>query len=422
MLIREDIHDDVLAKAKDPAYLSSLSDNELKKFWQDTNELRYFFGLMEQTSKELANSCYGGFGTASLRYFNQAVAEDITAEGRHACQYMETVSRGYFKKIWPTDTEWHNELRTKFPDIMRDVTPLSIFKDDVIVYCDTDSNYLTFDLIFESLGLNPKTVPTKLATDFIVYFMQKKLDPIYDTVLTNMIAKRNGKSTMKFELESVGGFGIFAAKKKYVYAKLWHNGKYIADQKGLNSTGIELAQNSTPMIARKAIKTFINKIFAQKGAISSREFFSMCNALKTKIATVEPALFSKNTRINKYEKYVVSHEEKIELRSRCPFTVRGAANYNHLIWKSGLQAKYPYLKNGSRAKTYYDISGKPFSFPNDSEFPHEIAPEMSIDIQLEKLIFNPVKRLISGGMIDGDISKLGSDKVTQGFGSMFKKH
>lgn len=294
----------------------------------------------------------------------------------------------------------------------------TVIVNDILVH---NSNYLTFDLIFESMGIKPGSIDEQVAADFIVYFMQTKMDPIFDKVLTDEISKRNGKSTMKFELETVGSFGIYMAKKKYVFQLLWKDGKYIGDMNKLKSTGLELVQRSTPGIAKNAIKTFINMIFANNGKISADRFYSMCSAFKRKIADIQPEFFAKNTSINKYDDYVIDDRNSIKLRPKCPYAIRGAAKYNYLLHKHGLEAKYPSIRGGMRAKTYYDISGEPFSFPNDIDFPHEFAPKMSIDIQVEKLVFAPVKRLVSGGMISGDLSRMGNDKIQGGFASRFTK-
>lgn len=419
MLIRQKDHDDMLLKTADTEYLQSLSDKELEDLYREANALKEFFFLMQLVAKELCNSVYGGFGTASLRYFLQAVAEDITGEGRESFYLMEKATSAYFEKIWPNDKKWIAELREKFPKFMKnDPKPITLNPTN---YGDTDSNYITFDYVFESLGLDPYTLPTKEAVDFIVYFMKQKMDPLFDRVLKSEIAKRNGDSTMIFELEVIGGFGIFVAKKKYVFSKLWEDGKYIADKKKYKIIGLELVQKSTPKHARDVIQIFINNIFARKGRMESSYFFSMCKAVKEKLKNARPEDISKNLKINKYKEYVLEDKDKLRFAPKAMPQIRGAARFNHLVMKNNLQGKYPLLKSGTRAKMYYDTNGEPFSFPNDEDFPHEIAPPMSLDIQLEKLIFNPVKRLVDGGMISGDLKKMGKDKINVSISSMFTK-
>lgn len=420
-LIEQDTLDDYLRRSADITYLQGLNDHDLKKFYADALQLQNFFKLMQLVTKELCNSVYGGFGTASLRYFLQAVAEDITGEGREHCKMMDKTANAYFSKMWATDVEWHKILRQEFPDIMKeDTVPRAIFKD-IVIYADTDSNYVTFDYVFESIDIDPYEIDIKRATEFIVFFMKKKMDPLYDAVLKNTISKRNGESTMVFELELIGGFSIYAAKKKYALSKLWVDGKYLADKKLLKTTGIELAQRSSPLHVRKIIQTFVNTIFVRKGRIDSTLFFGMCKSVKDKLADCMPDDLSKTNNIGKYEEYVIDDKETLKFRPKASAAVKGAARYNQMVYKLGVQATYPYLASGMKGRMYYDTAGQPFTYPTDVEECPPFAPKISVPIQLEKLIFAPVKRLVSGGMIDGDLKKMGSDKVQKGFKGLFKK-
>lgn len=145
VLIEQDTLDDMIRRSSDEDYLRGLTDVELRKFYQDSIGLQNFFMMMQNVAKELCNSVYGGFGTPSLRYFNQELAADITGEGRHHCVTMERTAQTYFKDVWPTDTAWIEKLRAEFPDIMGDRMPKSIVKDIVITCdsCEADSKIVT---------------------------------------------------------------------------------------------------------------------------------------------------------------------------------------------------------------------------------------------------------------------------------------
>lgn len=419
-LIGQDRHDALINSVALGTY-KELSDDKLIEMYKEAKEAQDLFRMLQLTVKLLCNSVYGGFGTNSLRYFNQAVASDITAEGRNVCQLVDKMANRYFASKWAEDIEWFNELKREFPDIIPEhVTKPNALTEDMVIYCDTDSNYLTFDLIFASIGVDYEALPTKRAVEFIVYFCKNKLDPMYDNFLNKYLESRNGKNHHVFELEVVGGYGIFIAKKKYIFSKLWEDGNYIGHQGKLKSTGIEIVQTSTSDFVRNSIITFVNMIFAKRGKISPTLFFNMCNALRKKLEDVPIVDIAKIGSLNTYSDYVEEWQERIVLKKKCPAAVRGAARYNHLIYKNGLQNKYAYLKNGMKCKLYYDDKGEPFAFHED-EFPTEIAPPVSIDIQLEKLIFSPVKRLVSGGMIDGDLKHMGTGKNQPSFKDMFKK-
>lgn len=568
------------------------SEETLLKKYKQLKELYYFFNTMQLTTKDLCNTVYGGFGTPSLRYYNPLVAEDITGEARNACKLMEKTNHKYFNERWHIDDSWHNILREKFPNIMRNVTPRKIEKD-IVITCDTDSvagesildvydhekciydtitiadyfdgsehqytkpdgtiykkssrydvlnwskinglfydmpilvighkvskpkwllstengksvnitndhslvvirkgnlkeikpreflktdllvtkseschdsfdivkgscvpngdfenemvydlvmsgnfdqggnktqtfmandilvhnsNYVTFDYVFESLGLDPLSIPTDEATEFIVYFMREKMDVMYNKVLENMISKRNGNNYMVFELEAVGGFGIFLAKKKYVYAKLWEDGKYIANQKKLKVTGIELKQRASSKEVKDIMKGFINYIFVKKGQITAETFFSMCKAIKEKLLTYEGDELAKSTKLNKYDEYVISDFPLIKLKSKTPMGVKGSANYNHLIKKNDLQWLHPLLKDGMAIKIYYDKEGRPFAYPSEYGKP-KLAPPMSKNIQIEKVLFNPIRRLVDG-LFETDMMRMGDNKMQKSLGTLFNK-
>lgn len=596
----------------EPENLSNMSDEELKLKYKAAYDLYNFYFILQNVTKTLCNSVYGGFGTPSLRYYNSDVAKDITGEARYACQMMEKTGQKYFEQLWHNDVEWHNELKEKFPHIFKSDTVVKKIEKDIIITCDTDSvsadsyidfiddhnevesqtiewfvsneclynytssngteyfttnrkisnwsysnglywdvplqvcrhkvskekwkmvlenntfvdttsdhsmivfreingfselqkisvkpnevrsgdmamywnggleepeflkiisckyigkyndewvydvsmpnhyfreiingeiitetstvedcqtffangilvhnsNYITFDYVFESLGLDPYNINSKEAVDFIVYFMKTKMDPIYNKVLDKIIGIRNGVNYMEFELEAVGGFGIFLAKKKYAYATLWQDGKYIADQKKLKVTGIELKQKAAPKEIKDVMKAFVNTIFVKKGQISSELFFGLCKSVKDRLKTYDIPALSKSTKLNKYDDYVIEDKDRVQLRPKTPVGVRGSANYNHIIQKNNLQSEYPLLKNGMLIKIYYDVNGQPFAYPIEYGYPKDHVPKMSADTQIEKMLFTPIKRLVTG-LIDGDVKQMGSDKMQQGLSAIFNKY
>lgn len=405
-------------------YITECSDEELLLLKNEADRQYLFFKNMQITTKLLCNSVYGGLGTPSLRYFNHVVADDITAEGRNACQLMENSTNQYFQSKWHKDIEWVSKLRQQFPEFFVnlgcDEMPLQIH-EDIIQYADTDSNYLHFSPIFKSLKLDPQKLRSKEVTDFIEYFMKEKMDPFYDTTLTNYIEGRNGENFMIFELEAIGGFGIWCGKKKYVFAKLWADGKYVAAKGDLKVVGLEIRQKSASKIVKKIMKTFVNTIFHKRGKIDSNEFFSMCNSVKRGLQNATFDELSKSTKLNKYDEYVICDlPGKVELAPKCPIAVRAAANHNALIQQYRLENTYPILKNDMFIKYYYDENGEPFAYSAEYGCPEEHAPKISVDMQLEKLIFAPVKRLVSG-LIDGNLDNMGDDKIQSGFKSLLSQ-
>lgn len=141
LLIAEDRLLDLLEKTNDKAYLESLTDQELKYLYEEADMLYLLFNNIQMGTKRLCNSVYGGLGTSSLRYYNMAVADDITAEGREACKLTDRMANAYFHNKWHTDTEWHQELMEKFPSFFPNGLSINKIPDnkDLCVYSDTDS-------------------------------------------------------------------------------------------------------------------------------------------------------------------------------------------------------------------------------------------------------------------------------------------
>lgn len=302
------------------------------------------------------------------------------------------------------------------PDKSVDEDTQTVIANDILVH---NSNFLTFAPLFETLNLDVYGLPAKETVEFLVYFMKTKMDPYYDKVLEQYITSRNGENHMLFELEAVGGFGIWVAKKKYVMAKLWQDGKYVADKGDLKVTGLEIKQKAASKRVKSILKTFINTIFVRRGKIDSTTFFAMCNNVKKSLHDATFDEMAKSTKLGNYDKYVLD-EAKLEFAPKAPVVVRGAARYNKLLKEHQLLHTYPLLKDDMFVKWYYDETGEPFVYSAEYGCPVEFAPKFSVDVQLEKLVFNPIKRLVEG-LIDGDLSGMGQDKVQVGFNNLLNK-
>jgi intein/homing endonuclease len=84
----------------------------------------------EQAVKITLNSIYGAFGNPYFYFFNVAIAESITIQGKDAILYTEKVLNSYFTKFWHKDKAAHEKIGVK------NVKPV---KQPVCIYCDTDS-------------------------------------------------------------------------------------------------------------------------------------------------------------------------------------------------------------------------------------------------------------------------------------------
>lgn len=401
--------------------LKNLSDQELIYGQKDIINAVGYYRTLELTAKVSANSLYGAFGTNSNRYFLQALAEDICSEGRYYIKLMDKLQNDYFKGAWLEDTEFLEELRKQpFGHIIPEhVKKPKLIDKDYIVYIDTDSTYARGDLILKSLDIEYRKHSNRTIVEFLQYIYQTKMKSIFNNALETTISKRHGHNIMDFELEVIGGKGIFIEKKKYIFTVLSADGEYVGHKGWFKNIGIEIQQSGSSKLVHSVLKAFINAIFTKWDTLDERTFFSMCNSVKKQLSEVPINDLAKINGIKTYDKYVICDRERVEHTGGPSANVKGAMRYNHLIYTNNLQNKYPYIKQGMRCKWYYDANGDAFSYPDDV-WPYEIAPEMDRDTQLDKLIFDPVKRYISG-LFKADLKQMSKKDVQYSF-NMLMKH
>lgn len=284
----------------------------------------------------------------------------------------------------------------------------TLIANDILIH---NSNYLCFDLIFESLGImDHQDLPFKVASDFIEYYFKEKLNPKYDQYLTENIRRRNGVSTMKFEHEATGGFAVYISKKKYVLHECWEDGNFLAYKNKLKATGIEIVQQSTSELVRTLIKdTIIWFLIEKRGRITLDEYMAQMKKIFDIFASQPFVDMCKVSGIKKYPKYVANDTETLEFNifrtrnkkggmsttSASP-QIRGSAKYNYLIKKNGLLGRYPLLRPSDKVLMFYDVHGEPFCIPNEDYYPKEVAPDIDIRQQFHKLVYIPLERVFVG--------------------------
>lgn len=387
--------------------LSDKNRDNLIKYKKLAVEYKNFYDSLQWSAKELLNSVYGASAANIFRYFKNEVAESITGEGRFFFKSMDKLINNWFRSpAWIEDKEYIQELKSKeFGDIIQVELPKPIPKEiDLVVYGDTDSNYINGGEILKSLGIDPITVNQLKATQLLVYVFGGKLQDIFNKDLERIITNRNGENFMSFELELVGGRGVFLTKKKYIMTKYWEDGAYLIDKGKFKSTGIELAQSSTPTWVRNMIEKIVRYFFKNWGRIDQRKFNKIIRSVIQNAKNLSINDISKIVTMGKYSEYVINDKVKpaqfkeLKKGGSIPQGVRASVRYNQLLREKGLQNKYPLIKDGTKYRIYYDSQHEAMAYP-DGFFPKEILPSMDVEFQLDKVLFPAVKRIV-GGMID----------------------
>lgn len=354
----------------------------------------------EQSIKLVINSIYGGIGNPFSEGFNLDVAEAITLQGQDLIKYAESVVNKYFMEHWHKDTRLHELLG---------VTNVKPITSPVSVYIDTDSCYITFDRMLKSCeGYVGDQI------DFVVKIFEFRMGAYLDKCFAMYANKRNVKNQQDFELETVSYAGLWLAKKKYILDVGYKLTKVEKTDDGsysytgirkdslasLTYKGVEIIQSSTPLFARTRLKELVNYLLTKNKRLDLRELTAKLKTMKDEFKLENPENISKSVRVNEYSKYIINDSTGIEFNGSTVPQIRGAALHNYTInQKMDYKQTYELIRNGDKIKYFFTKPKTREGFDDafaflPGNYPYQFAPEMDYDTQFEKVILDPLNRLI----------------------------
>jgi len=338
----------------------------------------------EQAIKLTMNSIYGAIGNNWFVCFNPDVAEAVTLQGQDLIKHSEKILDKYFHEFWHKDEALHKELG------IYNVKPI---KKPMVVYGDTDSNYVSFEEVvssFEGWEGSPKDFILALNEKRIVGYLQKCFDIYAEKCKTD--------NYQDFELETLSANGIFLGKKKYVLNLVYDSGQHFEKGSTLKYTGVEMVKGGTPVFVREKLGYLTKFIFAAGSKFQLREFVQELKAIKKEFKVQEPENISNSVNMKGYEKFVLNDTTALEVGKGCPIHVRASAYHNYILNKSKYKDKYPLLGSGEKVRMYFVKTNSPmennvFSYAQGT-FPYEYAPPIDYDHQFTKTILDPINRFI----------------------------
>ena len=369
---------------------SELSVQETETLIDHYQTMSAKYTAYEQAVKVTLNSIYGAFGNKWFHFFDIEIAESITLQGQSAILYSEKILNKYFQEFWPKDTVVHEHFNISIKNKL--VRPS-------VVYIDTDSCYVQFEEMYESIEWLGESKPpidkfimdlyTFRLRDYITKCMQKYADVT------------NTKNFLFFELESIAYSGIWLAKKKYLQNIAWEDRLEVSNRydslKKIKTIGFDTIQSSTPALARKHLTDALKIVLSEKPTADLLK--KLVDYLKKgkkefKLADIDQIAFNKRT--NNIEKYIVDDTIEFQIGLKCPPNVKAAGFYNFLMNQSPkYKNKYKMIGNGEKLKLYHckHLSCDMFAYlPGDH--PYEIAPEVDYELQFEKSVIDPLNRVL----------------------------
>lgn len=389
--------------------LFTMSEDELKKFRVEVEDLRHEYSLLELAHKVLMNGLYGACANQFFYFFNASLAADITGECRQLTKNMwHNLEEWFHEGIWTRKDLWKEfefELDESKHDWYR--------KTPVSVYSDTDSVYTTFGNFFKCMTpeYQKKYNTRRKKVDWVLNYCKKFQDKLNNKWCEEMYNPRYGKNVHEFELETISYAQICIKKKKYLKGYAYVKGKYY-DEPKVSGTGIEIIKSTTPKLCRKLLKELMNSLMFEYTDDNKSEYVLTFN---DKLAAYRREFYkspiediSQSVGIGDYKKYVIDDKESLLLAKGCPVSVQAIARYNYLAHKNNEDNKIQY----SGKIKYYNIRINEkqegyFGFPS-GELP-EWAPKIDKITQWEKTIIDPINRFLEVM----DISKVNPSNTLQ---------
>lgn len=365
---------------------------------------------LQVSAKCCRNSIYGATSNRFYHFFNMAVAESITAEGRNFIHFGERVANDYLNNKWWCDYELHEKLRND-PKLKGNfdlsVSPKQEPYEDKVLYIDTDSLYIHFEPTVKSIGYIGKNW-----YDLILAIFKYRMEELFNGAYAADLAKRHGNSILLFDLETISDTALFAQKKKYLKSQIYVDGRVFEDPtEHIQGKGIELIQTGSSMLVRQMLDYAFKKMF--RGELTSATYPKLMQKLWKRFeAEQDLEKLCAYVNANKYHDYVLSYDGEWQLAKGVLPQYRACCWHNRLVKAHGLETRYPLIEGGrvfyyfvDRAKSdlsnipigsrqYCDAFGfAPGEMPTPKYMPD--VPPMNKRLMFEKLVLGPIQRLVA---------------------------
>jgi DNA polymerase elongation subunit (family B) len=363
--------------------METKTKDDLKKEIERLTNLKNELKNEEQAVKLTMNSIYGAVGNSFFVCQNPDVAEAVTLQGQDLIKFAEKIINRYFNEHWHIDKELHEKIG--LTEVRRIARPL-------VIYIDTDSNYVSFEEVVKSCDWNGTPM------DLILKINEYRINDYLKNCL-NIYAKKWGtENCQDFELETLSHNAIFLGKKKYVVNLAYDSGITIQSLKELKFTGVEMVKGGTPPFVREKLIYLTKYIFSHGSKFELKNFVKEIKDIKKEFKIQEPDRISAGITSNNYEKFILNDSTSLEVAGSCPIHVRASGFHNFLLNNSKYKSKYPLIQSGEKVRWYFVKTKKVtdcnvFAY-SQGTYPYEFAPAIDYDMQFTKTILDPINRFI----------------------------
>lgn len=399
--------------------ISKLTDQEKLNRIEELKELiakkkgEYdYYKAAQLAFKLIINGSYGAFANKHFVASNSNIANAITAHGRDVIQYMLKKIEHYFYYEWHLDKEAHKKLgfttvKQLDPNPKFETSEEGIYhyigSNPLTIYGDTDSLYISYTPIMESVGFE-HIKDLQKGREFILYVYNNHVKELLNVFLEEYAKPYKVKNLHDFELETISRSSLFIEKKNYLNNIVWEDGISYENMSYFYPKGIEIVRSSTPPFVRGkksegGVYNVIRYIFSNPDNIQINEIIKIVKDLKKEFAMVNIEDISMTTSCSNYKTKVINDTSAFECVKGAHFGVKASAFHNFLLNKnSEYKVKYDLIKSG-RIKYYYCKHPINEVFAYSRSFhPLEITQKENIvidlDTQFEKTVLQIVNKFL----------------------------
>ena len=341
---------------------------EAKQEFEDTGDPAILKRISRYENIQMAkkislNSAYGAIGNSYFRYFDLLVATAITTSGQLSIRWIEKALNIYLNKILKTD------------------------KVDYVLESDTDSVYITFDVLVDKVFKSGRT--DEKVVNFLDRLAKEKLEPFIGESYQALAKSMNAyDQKMHMAREAIADKGIWTAKKRYILNVHDMEGVRFKEPQ-LKIMGIEAVKSSTPAPCREKIKEALKIIMNG----NEKMLNTFIQDFREEFMDLSPEDIAYPRSCNGVQKF--RGDSQLFARG-APIHVKGAILHNFLLDKYKLGHKFPPIQEGDKIKwvhlrqpNIYQSSA--FSFM--TSFPRELdlIDKIDYDTQFEKSFCEPLR-------------------------------
>lgn len=289
-------------------------------------------------------------------------------------------------------------------------------KNSISMYGDTDSAYISYKPIIESMGFEGDEL------EFILHFDKVLMRKIHNEFLQEYADRFGVANKQDFELETISKSILFFEKKNYLKNIVWEDGIFFEPLSYFSPTGIKIVRSETPPFVRgkdqkSGIWDFIKYLFENPDNLNIKDILRIVKQIRKEFEIEEFDNIASQTNCANYNIKVINDTTDIETVLGAHFGVKAAAFYNYMLNRnSEYKTKYDIIRGGTKIKYYYCKHDKHNVFGYlRGMHPTEITEKEGIvfdyDAQFDKTVLsicNSFLKALDLPMINKRLSILGS--------------